>query len=63
MIGLALDELGYVRCKDCQLPFARVLNGLLVIESRHGGMKHTNSIRLEDVVELLQERVRQKECA
>lgn len=57
------DEHGYIHCGDCHLPCARVRDGVLVIESRHGGVKHTNSIRLEDVVELLRERERQKECA
>lgn len=60
---MRVDERGYIKCGDCHQPYARVHDGVLVIESRHGGVKHTNSIRLEDVVQLLQERERQRECA
>jgi len=60
---MTVDERGYIRCCDCHLPYARVRDGVLVIESRHGGTKHVNAIRLEDVVQLLQDRERQKECA
>jgi len=60
---MTIDERGRLRCPDCGLPFACVRDGVLVIESRHSGVKHINAIRLEDVVELLQERERQKECA
>ena len=60
---MTVDERGYIRCGDCHLPCARVRDGVLVIESRHSGVKHVNAIRLEDVVELLRDRERQKECA
>lgn len=58
---MIVDERGFIRCDECNLPYARVQDGVLVIESRHYGVKHTNVIRLEDMIELLQER--QKECA
>ena len=60
---MTIDERGFLRCSDCHLPFARVQEGVLIIESKHDRVKHMNVIRLEDVVELLQDRERQKECA
>jgi hypothetical protein len=43
------------QCGACDLPFATVQAGVLVIISRHGGDKHTNVLRLEDVERLLAE--------
>jgi len=60
---MTVDERGRLRCPDCGLPFARVQDGVLVIETQHYGKRHTNVLRLEDVVQLLQERERQRECA
>lgn len=40
-------------CSTCRLPFAVVENGVLVIESRHHGEKHTNVLSLEAVYELV----------
>ena len=45
------------QCGTCKTPFAVVQNGCLVITVRHGGDKHTNVLRLEDVVKLLQQEV------
>ena len=41
------------RCYKCNLPFARLQNGAIVIESRHHGEKHTNSISVWDLVLLV----------
>ena len=41
------------RCHECNLPFARLQNGAIVIESRHHGEKHTNSISVWDLVLLV----------
>ena len=41
------------RCHKCNLPFARLQNGAIVIESRHHGEKHTNSISVWDLVLLV----------
>lgn len=38
------------RCYKCDLPFARLQNGSIVIESRHHGEKHVNSISVWDLV-------------
>lgn len=49
-----VDERGYIRCQSCGLPCARVQNGMLIIESRHYGVRHTNVFRIDDMLELLQ---------
>lgn len=33
-----------LRCAVCELPYARVQNGVLIIESRHHGQVHVNAI-------------------
>jgi hypothetical protein len=33
-----------LRCATCELPFARVQNGVLIVESRHHGQIHVNTI-------------------
>lgn len=40
------------KCACCGLPFARIENGVLIIESRHHGEKHTNVIPLSDLIEV-----------
>ena len=44
-----------LRCEQCGLPFARIQNGVLVVESRHHGQVHLNVISLAAIRELLQE--------
>ena len=39
-------------CEKCKLPFARVVAGALVIESRHHGKKHTNVVSISELVEI-----------
>ena len=41
-----------LRCACCGLPYARVQDGCLVVESRHHGDKHTNAIALAEVARL-----------
>lgn len=41
-------------CAGCELPFAYIQNGVLVIESRHHGEQHVNVLALAQVIELLQ---------
>ncbi len=41
------------QCSCCKLPFARIQNGVLIIESRHHGEKHTNVISLADLIQLI----------
>ena len=33
-----------LRCATCELPYARLQNGVLIIESRHHGQIHVNTI-------------------
>ena len=35
-----------LRCATCELPFARVQNGVLIVESRHHGEVHVNAVPL-----------------
>lgn len=41
-----------LRCDCCGLPYARIQQGALVVESRHHGDKHTNVVALEALLEL-----------
>lgn len=43
------------QCGACDLPYAIVQNGVLVIVARHNGDRHTNVLKLEDVERLLAE--------
>jgi len=36
-----------LRC-SCGTPWAKIINGCLVVESRHRGEKHTNVLALEE---------------
>jgi hypothetical protein len=44
-----------LRCDDCGLPWARVRNGVLMVESRHHGEKHTGVIPVAELVKMCQE--------
>jgi hypothetical protein len=44
-----------LRCEQCGLPFGRIQNGVLVVESRHHGQVHMNVISLATIQKLLQE--------
>lgn len=41
-----------LRCSGCNLPWAKLHNGYLTIESRHHGQKHTNVITIDELVQL-----------
>lgn len=43
-----------LRCATCNLPFARIQHGALVIQSRHHGEAHTNAISLAELKTLLE---------
>jgi hypothetical protein len=38
-----------LRCGQCGLPWAKICNGVLVVESRHHGDRHVNVISLEEL--------------
>lgn len=44
-----------LRCGVCGLPFATIQNGVLMVESKHNGDKHTNVITLAELEKLLRE--------
>ncbi len=44
-----VEKIVTLRCKCCGLPFARIVNGALIIESRHHGEKHENSVSIEEI--------------
>jgi hypothetical protein len=50
------------QCGHCELPFAYVQNGVLLIQSRHSGETHINAVRIEDV-EPFSVVQNKKECA
>ena len=41
-----------LRCSKhpCNLPWAKIVNGCLVVESKHHGERHTNQIALPDLI-------------
>lgn len=41
-----------LRCTVCGLPWARIENGVLIVESRHHGQRHVNVMSLRQLVEL-----------
>jgi hypothetical protein len=43
-----------LKCECCGLPFARLVNGCIVVESRHHGEKHQNAIAVDELVKLRQ---------
>jgi hypothetical protein len=48
-------------CSCCGLPWATIQNGVLVVVARHGGDKHTNVLRLDDLYELMRRDTRPTE--
>lgn len=44
-----------LRCGQCGLPWAKISNGVLVVESRHHGDRHVNAIALPELTRLWQE--------
>jgi len=40
--------------EGCRLPWARLVNGTLVVESRHGGSRHENVISFHVLIRLLE---------
>ena len=44
-----------LRCTKhpCDLPWAKIVNGCLVVESRHHGKVHTNQIALPDLLAMM----------
>ena len=56
-------DLHPLRCNCCGLPFARVQNGALVIESHHHGQRHVNVISVAELRRLLAEPKQDDEAA
>lgn len=46
-----------LRCGQCGLPWAKISNGVLVVESRHHGDRHVNVIALEALLRLWAEAI------
>lgn len=46
-----------LKCACCDLPFAVVQRGVLVIQSRHHGQKHSNVITLEELRRMLEQAI------
>lgn len=51
---LVLDERGRLICQCCNLPFAYLKDGCLVVQSVHGGEKHINAVALDTLVRAAQ---------
>lgn len=41
-----------LRCAVCNLPWAKIRNGVLIVESRHHGAVHVNVIAVDEVVRM-----------
>lgn len=46
------DKTTILRCSCCGAPYAKVIDGRLVVVSHHHGQKHANSIALDDLKSL-----------
>ena len=44
-----------LRCACCGLPYARIVDGRLVVVSEHHGQKHANAIAIEELVGLVRQ--------
>jgi hypothetical protein len=49
------NETVTLRCAACGLPWARLQNGVLMVQSKHHGEKHVNGIAVTRLVELCHE--------
>jgi hypothetical protein len=47
-------EVKVLLCSCCNLPFAKLQFGRLVIQSRHHGYDHTNAIDLQELQTILE---------
>jgi len=50
-----------LRCGQCGLPWAKICNGVLVVESRHHGDRHVNVIALTEIERLWKEALEERE--
>lgn len=41
-----------LRCAICNLPWAKIRNGVLIVESRHHGAVHVNVVAVDEVVRM-----------
>jgi hypothetical protein len=41
-----------LRCEICKLPWAKIRNGVLIVESRHHGAVHVNVIAVSELEKL-----------
>ncbi len=55
-MGLDGNGIVVLRCGECGLPWARLQNGALVVQSQHSGQKHINAIALDDLIRLNEQR-------
>ena len=54
---MRIEQRGEIKvflCSCCDLPFAKLQFGRLVIQSRHHGYDHTNSLDLEELESILE---------
>jgi hypothetical protein len=54
---MRIEQRGEVKvflCSCCNLPFAKLQFGRLVIQSRHDGDDHTNALGLEELQSILE---------
>ena len=47
-------EIRVILCSCCNLPFAKLQFGRLVIHSRHHGDDHTNALEIQDLKHILE---------
>jgi hypothetical protein len=44
-----------LKCACCDLPFATIQRGVLMVNSRHHGDKHVNVVTLQDLIQWLRD--------
>ena len=50
-----MTETVVLRCGVCGLPWAKVQNGVLIVESHHHSDKHTNVMPLDELKRMAEE--------
>jgi len=58
-ITVNLDDFGFLRCQQCGLPWARLQGSVLIVQSKHYGETHVNTVTVEELAELLYNRKRE----
>jgi len=51
-MGKLAERVIILRCSKCNLPFAKIQNSCIIIESSHHGEKHINAVAIDELVRM-----------